>query len=85
MRGALPWDRRDTGHACEGSAQVPATSPWFLLNRPTEGTPREAEPDACSPLCAGTPDPDGASVVQELLDKFGEMSTFMNYTYRSFN
>ena len=33
-----------------------------------------------------TPDPIGASVVQELLGgKFGEMSTFMNYTYQSFN
>jgi len=33
-----------------------------------------------------TPDPNGASVVQELLGgKFGEMSTFMNYTYQSFN
>jgi len=32
------------------------------------------------------PDPDGASNVQELLGgKFGEMSTFMNYTYQSFN
>lgn len=32
------------------------------------------------------PDPDGASVVQELMGgKFGEMSTFMNYTYQSFN
>jgi Mn-containing catalase len=32
------------------------------------------------------PDPAGASVVQELLGgKFGEMSTFMNYTYQSFN
>ena len=32
------------------------------------------------------PDPDGASLVQELLGgKFGEMSTFMNYTYQSFN
>jgi Mn-containing catalase len=32
------------------------------------------------------PDPQGASVVQELLGgKFGEMSTFMNYTYQSFN
>jgi Mn-containing catalase len=32
------------------------------------------------------PDPNGASVVQELLGgKFGEMSTFMNYTYQSFN
>ena len=32
------------------------------------------------------PDPDGASVVQELLGgKFGEMSTFMNYTFQSFN
>jgi Mn-containing catalase len=31
-------------------------------------------------------DPDGASIVQELLGgKFGEMSTFMNYTYQSFN
>src|ERR1700753_3855285 len=33
-----------------------------------------------------TPDAAGASVVQELLGgKFGEMSTFMNYTYQSFN
>jgi Mn-containing catalase len=32
------------------------------------------------------PDPDGASVVQELLGgKFGEMSTFLNYTFQSFN
>src|SRR6201995_2834728 len=32
------------------------------------------------------PDPIGASAVQELLGgKFGEMSTFMNYTYQSFN
>jgi manganese catalase len=32
------------------------------------------------------PDPNGASHVQELLGgKFGEMSTFMNYTYQSFN
>ena len=32
------------------------------------------------------PDPAGASVVQELLGgKYGEMSTFMNYTYQSFN
>lgn len=32
------------------------------------------------------PDPNGASIVQELLGgKFGEMSTFMNYTYQSFN
>jgi Mn-containing catalase len=32
------------------------------------------------------PDPAGAAVVQELLGgKFGEMSTFMNYTYQSFN
>jgi Mn-containing catalase len=32
------------------------------------------------------PDPDGASVVQELLGgRFGEMSTFMNYTFQSFN
>src|SRR5215211_2385818 len=33
-----------------------------------------------------TPDPAGAGVVQELLGgKFGEMSTFMNYTFQSFN
>jgi Mn-containing catalase len=33
-----------------------------------------------------SPDPNGASAVQELLGgKFGEMSTFMNYTYQSFN
>jgi len=33
-----------------------------------------------------TPDPQGASAVQELLGgKFGEMSTFMNYTFQSFN
>jgi Mn-containing catalase len=32
------------------------------------------------------PDPQGAASVQELLGgKFGEMSTFMNYTYQSFN
>ncbi len=32
------------------------------------------------------PDPAGAARVQELLGgKFGEMSTFMNYTYQSFN
>jgi Mn-containing catalase len=32
------------------------------------------------------PDPRGASIVQELLGgKFGEMSTFMNYTFQSFN
>src|ERR1700743_3011760 len=32
------------------------------------------------------PDPNGASIVQELLGgKFGEMSTFMNYTYQPFN
>src|SRR3954447_14398806 len=32
------------------------------------------------------PEPNGASIVQELLGgKFGEMSTFMNYTYQSFN
>jgi Mn-containing catalase len=32
------------------------------------------------------PDPDGAAAVQELLGgKFGEMSTFMNYTMQSFN
>jgi Mn-containing catalase len=33
-----------------------------------------------------TPDAAGAAVVQELLGgKFGEMSTFMNYTFQSFN
>jgi Mn-containing catalase len=33
-----------------------------------------------------TPDPAGAAVVQELMGgKFGEMSTFMNYTMQSFN
>jgi Mn-containing catalase len=33
-----------------------------------------------------TPDPAGAAAVQELMGgKFGEMSTFMNYTYQSFN
>ncbi len=33
-----------------------------------------------------SPDPRGAAHVQELLGgKFGEMSTFMNYTYQSFN
>src|SRR6201995_540277 len=32
------------------------------------------------------PDPQGASIVQELMGgKFGEMSTFMNYTVQSFN
>ena len=32
------------------------------------------------------PDPQGASVVQELMGgKFGEMSTLMNYTFQSFN
>ena len=32
------------------------------------------------------PDPAGASVVQELMGgKFGEMSTFLNYTFQSFN
>jgi manganese catalase len=32
------------------------------------------------------PDPDGAAAVQELLGgKFGEMSTFLNYTFQSFN
>ena len=32
------------------------------------------------------PDPEGASVVQELMGgKFGEMSTLMNYTFQSFN
>src|SRR3954447_23296606 len=31
------------------------------------------------------PDPDGASIVQELMGgKFGEMSTLMNYTFQSF-
>ena len=31
-------------------------------------------------------DPDGAAAVQELMGgKFGEMSTFMNYTFQSFN
>jgi Mn-containing catalase len=33
-----------------------------------------------------SPDPNGASAVQELMGgKFGEMSTFMNYTFQSFN
>src|SRR3954467_11105437 len=33
-----------------------------------------------------SPDPAGAAVVQELLGgKFGGMSTFMNYTFQSFN
>jgi Mn-containing catalase len=33
-----------------------------------------------------TPDPAGAAVVQELMGgKFGELSTFMNYTFQSFN
>ncbi len=32
------------------------------------------------------PDPDGAAAVQELLGgRFGEMSTFMNYTFQSWN
>jgi Mn-containing catalase len=32
------------------------------------------------------PDPNGAAAVQELLGgKFGEMSTFLNYTFQSFN
>ena len=32
------------------------------------------------------PDPAGAQAVQELLGgRFGEMSTFMNYTFQSFN
>ena len=32
------------------------------------------------------PDPAGAAIVQELMGgKYGEMSTFMNYTYQSFN
>jgi Mn-containing catalase len=35
---------------------------------------------------AKEPDPDGAAAVQELLGgRFGEMSTFMNYTFQSFN
>jgi Mn-containing catalase len=33
-----------------------------------------------------SPDPAGAAVVQELMGgKFGELSTFMNYTFQSFN
>ncbi len=33
-----------------------------------------------------SPDPNAAAAVQELLGgKFGEMSTFMNYTFQSFN
>src|SRR5919112_3406513 len=32
------------------------------------------------------PDPQGAAAVRELLGgRFGEMSTFMNYTFQSFN
>ena len=32
------------------------------------------------------PDPEGAAIVQELMGgKFGEMSTFLNYTFQSFN
>ena len=32
------------------------------------------------------PDPDGAATVQELMGgRFGEMSTFLNYTFQSFN
>src|SRR6185312_16464951 len=32
------------------------------------------------------PDPEGAAAVQELLGgKFGEMSTWLNYTFQSFN
>src|SRR5256885_3388440 len=32
------------------------------------------------------PDPNGAAAVQELMGgRFGEMSTFMNYTFQSFN
>ena len=32
------------------------------------------------------PDPDGARAVQELMGgRFGEMSTFLNYTFQSFN
>ena len=34
----------------------------------------------------GEPDPDAAAKVQELMGgRFGEMSTFMNYTFQSFN
>ena len=34
----------------------------------------------------GEPDPAGAAAVQELMGgRFGEMSTFMNYTFQSFN
>ena len=33
-----------------------------------------------------SPDPQGASVVQELMGgRFGEMSTLLNYTFQSFN
>ena len=32
------------------------------------------------------PDPDGAAAVQELMGgRFGEMSTFLNYTFQSFD
>ena len=32
------------------------------------------------------PDPEGAAAVQELMGgRFGEMSTFLNYTFQSFN
>src|SRR3954468_24546859 len=32
------------------------------------------------------PDPDGAAAVQELMGgRYGEMSTFLNYTFQSFN
>ncbi len=32
------------------------------------------------------PDPAGAAAVQELMGgRFGEMSTFLNYTFQSFN
>jgi Mn-containing catalase len=32
------------------------------------------------------PDPNGAAAVQELMGgRFGEMSTFLNYTFQSFN
>ena len=32
------------------------------------------------------PDPTGAAAVQELMGgRFGEMSTFLNYTFQSFN
>jgi Mn-containing catalase len=37
------------------------------------------------PMPTGEPDPDAAAKVQELMGgRFGEMSTFMNYTFQSF-